>query len=68
MARPNTCDTSGLAFGGMDASGMSPADVEQYKLDRLQELRAFVDSLRSQHDRELLADVRAEHDQFCGLP
>ena len=64
MARPNTCDTSGLVYGGFSGSGMSPADVEQYKLDRLRELRAIVDSLRSQRGQDLLASARAERDRL----
>jgi hypothetical protein len=64
MARPNTCDTSGLAYGGFAGSGLSPADVEQYKLDRLRELRAIVDSLRSQRGQDLLANARAERDRL----
>ena len=64
MTRPNTCDTSGLAAGSLAGSGMAPADVEQYKLDRLLELRAIVDSLRSQRGRDLLANARAERDRL----
>ena len=64
MARPNTCDTSGLAAGSLAGSGMSPADIEHYKLDRLRELRAIVDSLRCQRGQELRADARVQRDRL----
>jgi hypothetical protein len=33
------------------AAGITPADLEQFKLERLQELRAVIDSLRTDSDR-----------------
>ena len=33
---------------------MTPAGLEQYRLDRLLELRAVIDSLRAERGRELL--------------
>jgi hypothetical protein len=38
------------AFADLLAAGMSPVGLEQLRLDRLFELRAVIDSLRSAHD------------------
>jgi hypothetical protein len=59
MYRSMTAEAGPLAFGELAASGISPAGLEQYKLSRLQELRAVVDSLRSERGDELLTDVQA---------
>ncbi len=39
---------------------MTPAGLEQYRLDRLLELRAVIDSLRPNSGQELLRDAWAE--------
>jgi hypothetical protein len=44
---------------------MTPAGLEQYRLDRLCELRALVDSLRSEREQELLLDVRDEYERHA---
>jgi hypothetical protein len=59
MGRSMTAEAGRLAFGEFAASGVSAADLEQYKLDRLRELRAVVDALRLERGDELLNDVRA---------
>jgi len=59
MGRSMTAEAGRLAFGELVAAGVSPAGLEQYKLDRLHELRAVIDSLRAEHGGELMADVRA---------
>ena len=59
MARSMTAEAGCLAFDELAAAGVSPAGLEQYKLDRLLELRAVIDTLRSERGDELMADVRA---------
>ena len=59
MGRSMTAEAGRLAFGELAASGVSPAGLEQYKLDRLLELRAVIDALRVERGDELLTDVRA---------
>jgi hypothetical protein len=54
-----------LAFGELAASGVSPAGLEQYKLDRLLELRAVIESLRTERGDELISDVRASMEGAC---
>ena len=39
---------------------MTPTGFEQYRLDRLLELRAVIGSLRAESGRELLRDAWAE--------
>jgi hypothetical protein len=41
-----------------------PARLEQYRIDRLCELRAVVESLRCERETELLLDVRCEYQGF----
>ena len=43
-----THDTRGSGFGELAASGISPARLEQYRLDRLRELRAVIQTLRAE--------------------
>ncbi|MEJ0084156.1 MAG: hypothetical protein WDO72_00605 [Pseudomonadota bacterium] len=54
-----TAEAGHLAFGELAAAGASPADLEQYKLDRLLELRAVIEALRNDGGNDLLDDVRA---------
>jgi hypothetical protein len=54
-----TAKAGRLAFGNFAAPDTSPTGLEHYKLDRLLELRAVIDSLRAEHGDELLSDVRA---------
>jgi hypothetical protein len=55
-----TCNAARDAFEEAVASTMTPAGLEQYRLDRLVELRAVIDSLRAERGRELLRDAWAE--------
>jgi hypothetical protein len=59
MNRPMTHD-AGCFVDQRLASIMTPAGVEQFKLDRLLELRAVIDSVRREREHELLFDVQAE--------
>jgi hypothetical protein len=64
MAYPMTRDAGRNGLEEFAAAGMTPAGLEQYRLDRLCELRAVVDSLRSEREQELLHDARIEYDLF----
>jgi hypothetical protein len=63
MAIPMICNAARAAFDEAVASAMTPAGLERYRLDRLLELRAVIDSLRAERGRELLRDAWAE--QSC---
>jgi len=64
MAYPMIRDAARNGLEEFAAAGMTPAGLEQYRLDRLCELRALVDSLRSERDQELLGEVRDEYERF----
>lgn len=64
MAYPMTRDAARNGLEEIAAAGMTPAGLEQYRIDRLCELRALVDSLRSEREQELLLDVRREYERF----
>jgi hypothetical protein len=59
MGRSMTAEAGRLAFGELVTPGLSQADLEQHKLDRLLELRAVIDALRVERADELLSDARA---------
>jgi hypothetical protein len=40
------------------AAGLTPAGLEQYRLDRLMELRAVIDSLRAERGNDSRTAVR----------
>jgi hypothetical protein len=42
---------------GDNVSGISPAGLEQFKLERLLELRAVIDAMRAEHTLDLLSDA-----------
>jgi hypothetical protein len=65
MGRSMTAEAGRLAFGDLPTP-RTPAGTEQHKLDRLLELRAVIDSLRSSHGDELMEDLRTslERQQF----
>jgi hypothetical protein len=65
MAMPITRYTARAAFDEAIAAALTPAGLEGYRLDRLLELRAVIDSLRAERGQELLPDARAEQDRFC---
>ena len=52
-----SAEASRLAFGEVAATGISPAAFEQFKLDRLFELRAMVEALRGDRGHELSRDA-----------
>jgi hypothetical protein len=54
-----TAEAARAAFGDFAAAGAASTGLEQHKLDRLLELRAVIDSLRSERGGELLTDARA---------
>lgn len=60
MARPMTFEGACRSFYDPIAAVLSPAGAERFKLDRLLELRAVIDSVRRERESELLIDVRAE--------
>jgi len=64
MAYPMIRDAARTGLEEFAAAGMTPAGLEQYRLDRLCELRALVESLRSDRDQELLLDVRDEYERY----
>jgi hypothetical protein len=57
MARNLSMETGRQAFNEI-AAGTSPAALEQFKLERLFELRAVIDALRSERP------AGASHDAF----
>ena len=60
MARTLSLDAARAAFGDLIAAALTPAGIEEYRVDRLLELRAVIDSLRTERGEELLADSQAE--------
>ena len=48
MDRPMTHEPRWIAFSELAAAGVSASRLEQYRLERLLELRAVIDSLRTQ--------------------
>jgi hypothetical protein len=60
-----THDTRGSGFGELAASGISPARLEQYRLDRLRELRAVIQTLRAEDARESSVPGRFEQTLAC---
>jgi len=62
MARSMTAQAGRLAFDDPD-TGDAPAGFEQYKLDRLFELRAVIDSLRAERGASPHNDAHAGQDR-----
>jgi hypothetical protein len=58
-------DTGHQVFSQAAAAALSPAGIEQYRIDRLLELRAMIDCLRAERSSELLRDVQAERARLC---
>ena len=65
MAMPMTRNPAREAFDEAIAAALTPAGLERYRLDRLLELRAVIDSLRAEREQELLPDAREEHARYC---
>jgi len=57
MASQLSRDAGSHAFSNEVAAAMSPAGLAQYRIDRLLELRAIIDSLRVERGEELLQDA-----------
>ena len=64
MGYPMIRDAARTGLEEFAAAGMTPAGLEQYRIDRLCELRALVESLRSEREQELLLDVRSEYERY----
>jgi hypothetical protein len=62
---PLTRTFAAAAFDEAIAGALTPAGLESYRLDRLLELRAVIDSLRAERGQELLEDACAEHSRNC---
>jgi hypothetical protein len=56
MNRIVTADLSRRAFGDL-AAGVTPAGLEQFKLERLLELRAVIDAMRAEQVLDHLSQV-----------
>jgi hypothetical protein len=65
MAMPMTHNPARAAFEEAIAATLTPAGLERYRLDRLLELRAVIDSLRAERGLDLLQDARTEHSRYC---
>lgn len=61
MAKILTAELRSPSFHEM-AADVSAADLEQFKLDRLKELRAVIDSLRVEPACDPLLELCAERD------
>lgn len=62
MMRPMRLDDGRRSFREIAAADYPAAELDQFKLDRLLELRAVIDSLRHDHYSSPPADRTAEHD------
>jgi len=62
MMRPMRLEDGRRTFREIAAGGTSPADFDQFKLERLLELRAVIDSLRHERYSDSLPDHQVEHD------
>lgn len=61
MNRNISADLGRRAFGDL-AAGVTPAGLEQFKLERLLELRAVIDAMRAEQVLDHVSQVvRAEH-------
>lgn len=65
MAMPMTLNPARAAFDEAIAAALTPAGLERYRLDRLLELRAVIDSLRAERGQDLLENARAERARYC---
>lgn len=65
MALPLTHNPARAAFDEAIAAALTPAGLERYRLDRLLELRAVIDSLRADREQDLSKDAREEHGRYC---
>lgn len=71
MAKAIPSDAARLLFGALAAPGLTQIrqfTLEQHKLDRLLELRAEIDSLRSGRGLEPVHDARRERNWQLAIP
>jgi hypothetical protein len=59
MARQQFANSAQRAFAEAMAAHLPPASLDSYKLDRLLELRAVIDSLRAERNHDPLLDARS---------
>ena len=57
MIRQHTANPAQRALAEAMAANLPPAGIETYKLDRLLELRAVIDSLRAERNADPLLDA-----------
>ncbi len=57
MAHQHMANSAQRAFAEAMAARLPPAGVDRYKLDRLLELRAVIDSLRAERHHDPLLDA-----------
>ena len=65
MALPQTCNPARAAFDEAIAAALTPAGLERYRLDRLLELRAVIDSLRAEREQDPFRHAREERGSYC---
>jgi hypothetical protein len=65
MAIPMTLNPARAAFDEAIAAALTPAGLERYRLDRLLELRAVIDTLRAERGQDWLGDALAERGRYC---
>ena len=62
MARILKAELTRRAFGDIGASALTPAGLEQFKLERLLELRALIDAMRAEQTMDWLGEAaRFDH-------
>ena len=57
MARTLNAELNRRAFSEIAASGITPAGLEQFKLERLLELRAVIIAMRAEQTLDRLTEV-----------
>lgn len=65
MAMPTIRNPARAAFEEAIAAALTPSGLERYRLDRLLELRAVIDSLRAAREQDLVRDARQELGRLC---
>jgi hypothetical protein len=63
MARLLKADLTRHAYGDIAASGLSPAGLDQFKLERLLELRALIDAMRAEQTLDWLGEAARSADR-----
>ena len=62
LMRPMRLEDGRRSFREVAVSGISPYQFDQFKLDRLLELRAVIDGLRHERYSDSLPDRQVEHE------